>query len=236
MTRPEAHRLLSYLASRDWLIRLKRGLYSLVPLSAEHPKMWIEHPWLVAVRIYGPDCYLGGWSACEHWELTDQTFRDTMVVTSQRIRRRKEVITGFPILARQRKPEALFGITQSWCMNVKMPFSDPSRTLVDVMADPTMGGGMRHVGDMLETYFYSEHLDEDLLCDYIEQFGNRTIFKRLGYLSEIYNVGSDDLARRCREGMSSGVGLLDPTSPARGPILRKWNLRVNSSVAPGPYF
>ena len=33
LTKTRTHRLLSYLADRGWLLRLRRGLYSLVPLE-----------------------------------------------------------------------------------------------------------------------------------------------------------------------------------------------------------
>ena len=28
---------------------------------------------MVAAKLFGPDCYLGGWTACEHWDLTDHS-------------------------------------------------------------------------------------------------------------------------------------------------------------------
>src|SRR5215831_10401610 len=66
-TRP----LLAYLARRGWLSRVRRGLYVAVPLDARRPGEWVEDPWVVAERIFSP-CYVGGWSACQHWDLTEQ--------------------------------------------------------------------------------------------------------------------------------------------------------------------
>ena len=46
MTR--THRLLAYLAQRGWLLRLRRGLYSLVPLEAAHASEWVKtRGWLL---------------------------------------------------------------------------------------------------------------------------------------------------------------------------------------------
>lgn len=58
-------RLLGYLARRGWLSRIRRGLYVAVPLDTRRPGEWVEDPWVVAERVFGP-CYIGGWSACEH--------------------------------------------------------------------------------------------------------------------------------------------------------------------------
>ena len=69
-----ANRLLAYLASRGWLTRVAFGLYAVPPLEADDPGRWREDPWVLANKRYSP-CYIGGWSACEHWDLTEQIFK-----------------------------------------------------------------------------------------------------------------------------------------------------------------
>ena len=49
----------------------------------------------MASRLFGPECYIGGWSACEHWSLTDQLFLTTVVVTTRRVRSSDTEIQGF---------------------------------------------------------------------------------------------------------------------------------------------
>ena len=88
LSAPECHRLLSYLSGRGWLTRIRRGLYGLVSLDTTHPHEWVGDPWVLAAKLYGPSYYIGGWSACEYWDLTEQLFRETVVVTSRRARRR----------------------------------------------------------------------------------------------------------------------------------------------------
>ena len=44
--------------------------------------------------------------------------------------------------------------------------SDPSRTIVDVLDDPSLGGGIRNVADVLREYFQGEHRDDELLVEY----------------------------------------------------------------------
>jgi len=70
---PRAGRLLIYWASRGWLSRIRRGFYIPVPLSAQHPSSRREDPWIIAMQLYRT-AYIGGWSACEHWALTEQIF------------------------------------------------------------------------------------------------------------------------------------------------------------------
>ena len=76
---PRTSRPLAYLAEREWLARIRRGLYAPVPLDAAIPSEWREDAWLVALHTFEP-CYIGGWkscrlTACEHWHLTEQIFR-----------------------------------------------------------------------------------------------------------------------------------------------------------------
>ena len=111
-----------------------------------------------------------------------------------------------------------------------MNVSDPSRTLVDVLDAPELGGGIRHVAEVLDSYFNSEHLDESLLLGYAGRLGNRTVFKRLGYLLETLGIEAPGLVQACREQMSSGISLLDPSMPSRGPTRRRWNLRLNATI------
>jgi predicted transcriptional regulator of viral defense system len=53
--------------------RIARGFYVPVPLESPNPDMPLEDPWLVGMRLYSP-CYIGGWSAAEYTDLTEQIF------------------------------------------------------------------------------------------------------------------------------------------------------------------
>ena len=232
---PRTHRLLSYLADRGWLLRLRRGLYSLVPLEASRAGDWVEDPWVVASSLYGPSCYIGGWSACEHWDLTEQLFRETVVVTTRRVRGSETEVQGFTFRVKMIREDRFFGTRAVWRGRTRVYVSDPSRTVADLMSDPSLGGGIRHVAEVLEAYFDSAYVDESLLADYVDRLGNRTAFKRLGYLAELLDLGSPVLLEFCRDRMSSGISLLDPSQPARGRQLRRWNLQANARVSPGSF-
>ena len=67
--RGETQRLLAHLTAQGWLVRVTRGLYATVPLDAAQPDQWQVESWAVASTVFAP-CYIGGWSACEYWELT----------------------------------------------------------------------------------------------------------------------------------------------------------------------
>jgi len=84
---------LGYLARRGWLSRVKRGLYVSVPLGTVNPQKYRDNPWIVANRIFAP-CCIGGWSAAEYWEITDQIFNSVFVFTARMFRKKKCYYSG----------------------------------------------------------------------------------------------------------------------------------------------
>jgi predicted transcriptional regulator of viral defense system len=229
VSQEEASQLLGYLARRGWLSRVRRGLYVAVPLDARHSGEWIEDPWVVADRVFSP-CYIGGWSACEYWDLIEQVFRTLLVVTVRRVRNRHEEIQGIPFRLTIRNEKAFFGTVPVWRGQNKVAVSDPSRTVIDVLDDPGLGGGIRTVADVLAEYLRSEHRDDQRLVDYGDRLGNRAVFKRLGYLLEHGQVQASDLLEACLARRSRGLAKLDPAVNAPGRIVRRWGLRVNVAL------
>jgi len=95
-----------------------------------------------------------------------------------------------------------------------------------------MGGGIRHSAEMIKAYFDSEHRDDERLLDYAEKLGNRSVFKRLGFIVETLNFSAPEIIDRCLILKSSGLTSLDPSVPRKGRIVKRWNLRVNIDLKP----
>lgn len=224
-----AKRLVQHWASRGWLTRIKKGLYSTVPLEALLPKERKEDPWVVAASVFKP-CYIGGWSACEHWGFTDQLFKDVVVFSGQDVRKRKNVIQGTTYIVKGIKKIKIFGTKPIWRGQLKILVSDLERTIIDVLDEPTLGGGIRHVALMVSEYFSRAEKNENNLIEYIKRHGNHAIFKRLGYLIEIKKIYAPNVLKQCSRFQSSGYSKLDPSLPAKGKYLRRWNLRLNADL------
>jgi len=225
-------RFLAYLADAGWLTRIKRGLYATVPLDVVEPAAWREDPWIVAAKLFSP-FYIGGWSACEHWGLTDQIFKETVVVSGRTIRRRHMEIQGVPFYIKVVDRDKIFGTETVWRGRTRVFVSDPVRTVVDILDDPKIAGGIRHVADIIKAYLSHERRNDSLLLEYAHKLGNRTVFKRLGYLLEAAKVNDVTLIETCHKAISSGISLLDPSAPRKGRFVRRWNLRVNVTVDSG---
>lgn len=225
-------RLLAYLADAGWLVRIRRGLYSTVPLDVAEPGAWREDPWIVAAKVFSP-FYIGGWSACEHWGLTDQIFNETVVVSAKTVRRSRMEINGVSFYVKVVGLEKIFGTETVWRGRTRVSVSDPARTVVDILDDPRIAGGIRHVSDVLRTYLSHERRNDTLLLEHANRLGNRSVFKRLGYLLEVAKMDDGGLIAACHVAKSSGISLLDPSAPKKGRFLRRWNLRLNVTLDTG---
>jgi len=224
--RRAAAKLLSRWKQQGWLRRIGHGLYVPVPLDLAGSEQVLTDPWVLAPTLFNP-CYIGGWTAAHHWELTEQLFNETLVFTARRVTRRRVVAQGAVFLLHRIKPKRLFGLKTLWRGSVKVSISDPPRTLIDMIAAPEVGGGIDHVADSLAAYFHTKKADRNLLIHYAGQFDNGVVFKRLGYLAET-RLHDDKLAAACRSRLTQGYASLDPTlAPKR--LVTSWRLWVPSA-------
>jgi predicted transcriptional regulator of viral defense system len=103
MERTSAAKQLARWHLQGLLRRLRRGVYAPVPLTALGQEQVLEDPWVVVPELFGP-AYIGGWSAAEHWGLTEQLFRSVCVVTARQVRGKEQTVQGVPfVLKRARR-------------------------------------------------------------------------------------------------------------------------------------
>ncbi len=225
----DAAKMLSRWSRKGWLSRVKRGLYIPVPLESRTADVPLEDPWLIAERLYIP-CYIGGWSAAEYWDLTEQIFRTVVVMTTQKPRDRSPTIRGTNFMLRTVSEKAMFGFQSVWRGQTKILVSDPTRTMLDMLNDPSLGGGIRSTADMLRNYLRSENKNLELLTEYAERFGNGAVFKRLGFLLERSAPDEVKAIDKCRTRLTTGNAKLDPKLRA-DKLITRWRLWLPESWA-----
>ena len=227
MSSTDAAKLLSRWAKKGWLSRVYRGLYIVIPLESRSADMPLENPWVIAEKLFSP-CYIGGWSAAENWGLTEQIFRKLIVMTTQKPRRSMCAIKGTEFLLRRIPPKAMFGLKPLWQGQVKVLVSDPARTIVDMLGDPALGGGIRTVAEMFSNYLKFETKDIELILQYAKQLGNGAVFKRLGFMLERFAPQEKDAIARCLAALTKGNTKLDSKLPAEK-LITRWRLWVPES-------
>jgi len=226
-SRNTAHQTLSRLERKGWLRRLRRGVYAVVPLTSLDGEPSTDNPWAVAMDLFDP-AFISGWSAAEHWDLTEQVFNTVAVVTTTRQRQTMHKMGGVSYRSRTVRPDRFFGARTEWFGSAPVKVADPSRTLIDIADLPSFGGGGRHMIDVVRAYWRSDHQDPPLLLDYARRYDRGTVLKRLGFLAEILDAPVDDAwLQTCRASISQGVINLDPAAPPRERIFSRWHMRDN---------
>ncbi len=224
VTSTDAAKMLSRWAKKGWVSRVRRGLYIPVPLESRTADVPIEDPWLIAERLFAP-CYIGGWSAAEYLDMTEQIFSTVLVMTVQKPRNRRPKIKETVYRLRTVSERALFGLKPVWRGQVKILVSDPTRTVLDMLYDPFLGGGIRSTKDMFINYLRSENKNLDLMIEYAERLGNGAVFKRLGFLMEIIAPDEMDVIDKCRDRLTAGNTRLDPKLKSTK-LITRWRMWV----------
>ncbi len=216
---------------QGWLSRVKRGVYVPVPVESVSTQRALEDAWIVIPDLFGP-AYVGGWSAAEHWDLTEQVFRDICVFTTRPVAQRHQLIHNIPFVVTHFAPNKQFGTKTVWKKEKKLSVSDPTRTVVDMLANPWAGGGIEHVIDCFRAYVKSDHVNPKQVIDYAERLGNAAVFKRLGYLAEQLLSADHFLVTACKSRLSKGNAQLDPALKG-DKLVTRWRLFVPTMLSFG---
>jgi len=227
---PKVAKMLSLWAKKGWLSRIRRGIYIPIPLESRTVDTVLEDPWIIAEKLFAP-CYIGGWSAAEYWGLTEQIFRTILIMTQQKPRNRSLVIKGTKFLLRTISDKAMFGIKPVWKGQVKVSVSDPTRTIIDMLNDPQLGGGIRSTMDIFINYLKSEKANMDLVLEYAKQLGVGAVYKRLGFLLERFAPDKKTAINICQLSLTAGNTKIDPKSRQSGTdrLITRWRLWIPES-------
>jgi predicted transcriptional regulator of viral defense system len=226
--RADASKQLSRWTKQGWLRRVGRGRYVPAALDLLESKHVLDDPWVLVPALYAPG-YIGGRTAAEHWDLTEQLFRDIVVMTAQTVREKHQVRHGAQFTLYHIPESRIFGTKTVWRGRSKVQVSDIHRTIVDMLDNPGLGGGIQHVADCLVAYMKRSDRNNDALLKYAEALGNGAIFKRLGFLAE---QRADPLAEDSGSRLTKGNARLDPALECSR-LVSRWRLWVPESWVRG---
>lgn len=223
LNRTEAAQRLSRWAEQGWLTRVGRGAYVAASIDTMGSDRVLDDPWVLVPALFAP-AYIGGRTAAEHWDLTEQIFKDILVMTAQAVRQRRQERHGALFSLKHIDERKLFGTKSVWRHQTRVPVSDVHRTVIDMLDDSAVGGGIQHVADCLAAYLRRDDRDDEKLIEYAVRLGNGAVFKRLGFLAERLPDGIE-LARLCTPHLTGGHAKLDPAQDGSH-VVTNWRLRV----------
>ncbi|MCY4159541.1 MAG: type IV toxin-antitoxin system AbiEi family antitoxin domain-containing protein [Bacteroidetes bacterium] len=227
--RPTASKLLSRWRSQGWLRRAGPGVYVQVPIEYIEFEQVLTDPWILVPELFNP-AYVAGRTAAEYWGLTEQIFLDLVVMTGQPVKEKYQKRLGLRFTLKHICSGKIFGMKHVWNETIRIAVSDVHRTMLDILDDPELGGGIQHVEDCFSEYLRHEHRNDKELISYASRLGNGAVFKRLGFLAE-RKPNCTYLMDACKEGMTKGNAKLQPGVP-NPRLVSKWRLWVPESWAP----
>jgi len=213
------------LARAGWLVRLTAGRYAIVPLSSGNEATPQVNRYVVAREVLGDTpYYISHESAMDVHNMLTRPVTKVIVTTPRRLVRRD--ILGVPYHFVYAPPSALWGCEPVWVTPYEqVTVSNLERTILDGLARPDLCAGVSQVATGL--WMRQDDFDWDRLAHYVQKLGRRAVAQRLGYLLELYELGTPSLIESLQAMASASYVRLDPLLPDSGPYLARWRLRLN---------
>jgi predicted transcriptional regulator of viral defense system len=225
LTVPLASSLLHKARKRGLVSQLKRGLFVIVPPELGSSAEYAGNPYLIARYLVGDaPYYLSHTSAMElHRMVTQPQF---VIFVSSTKRLPKQTLHGTQFRFVFMKTKDFFGNTKHWVTKQEsVEISDLERTVLDGLRHPEYCGGITDVAKGL----WMRHADISLtkLLDYANCLHVGSIYRRLGYLLELFSIATEAELRSLRNSLTATYVPLDPSLPSEGPHVAKWGLQLN---------
>jgi len=217
--------LIAKLMHKKWLVRINRGTYLILPLSAGKEAEYSENWFAVAKYLIEPAVYyLSHFSALEIHEMTTQPVLTVFISTP--VRRIPKEIAGATYRFISTRSDDMWGTEDIWVtQSQRVTVSDLERTILDCLDRPDLCGGIIEVARGL--WAIRQRVDYAKLAEYTKRLGRKSVAKRLGFLLETFGLDTPDALDAVRGLLTSSYTLLDPTLPATGRYVGKWRVRAN---------
>jgi predicted transcriptional regulator of viral defense system len=220
-----ARTLVHKLVGRGVATRLRPGVFQLVPLELGQESEYLGNPYVVARELMsGKPYYLSHASAMDIHNMVTQPQLVVCVTSPKPMRGRSILGTEFRFI--RCKPEHFFGTTDHWVSKQeKVTISDLERTVLDGLRQPEHCGGMTEVAKGL--WIRRSDMNVNRLVEYAVRLNVGAVMRRLGFLLEVYDLGTAAHKDRLREHTGGSYSLLDPVLPPQGKHTARWHLRLN---------
>jgi predicted transcriptional regulator of viral defense system len=231
-SRHHANKMLARLNQKRWVLRLRRGLYLLLPLEAGVERTYTVHPFRIAPYLATPYA-IAYWTALQHYGYTEQIPGTVFVTTTTAQASTTLSIEALGLFYRMvmLAPHKFFGHRRIWVEGHAVLLTDTAKTVVDCLDHPEHCGGIVEAAKGLYESLTRSEVMPRTLTAYAERMRNGAIVKRLGYLSELLGLPVAEEIERWQAALPAGYSHLDPLAGDHGPFNGRWQLRLNRTPA-----
>lgn len=217
--------LLTDMTRRGLLMRVKRGLYHVIPYEKDPDSFMPDWHLLPEYLVEDGEYYIGYYSALQIHNLITQPSLQEQIVVSKQQRPSVLKIKNIPFQFIFHNEKHFFGKKKIWVDDYNKVFcSDLEKTIVDCLFKPDYAEGIVEVARAI--YISREKIRFDLLLEYIIKFNSQAVIKRLGFLLELLEIKTV-ITAELEKLKTSSVVLLDTELPKGGKIKTKWSIMQN---------
>ena len=220
--------LLSDMARRGLLMRVKRGLYYVIPYEQNAETFMPDWHLLAEHLVQDAKYYIGYYSALQVYNLITQPSLKEQIVVSRQVRpsviKVKEV--QFQFIYHNEKH--FFGTKKIWIDNFnKVVCSDLEKTIIDCLFKPDYAGGIVEIARAI--YISRDKIKFTVLLEYAIKFNSQDVIKRLGFILEILKIETN-IIEDLQKLKTSSVVIFDTELPKSGKIKTRWSIQQNIEI------
>ncbi|HRE50160.1 MAG TPA: type IV toxin-antitoxin system AbiEi family antitoxin [Flavitalea sp.] len=221
--------LLSDMTKRGLLMRVKDGLYYIIPFEA-NPETFMPEWHLLAKYLVGDaEHYIGYYSALQLHDLITQPSLKEQIVVSKQINPSELLIKNVSFQFIYHNKRHFFGYKKMWADNFnKVRCSDLEKTIIDCLFKPNYAGGIVEITKAIN--LSREKISYEKLLKYVKQFNSQAVIKRLGFLLEILEINTN-ITDELRDLRSNSYAILDTELPKDGKYISRWRILQNIETA-----
>lgn len=228
-SKPAVRRLLSDMTDRGLLLRLKNGLYCIIPYD-QNASTFFPNSHLIAQHLVtDTDFYIGYYSALEiHSLITQPSLREQIVVDKQ-VKPSSLTIKGYKFQFIYHNAEHFFGAKDIWIDSFnKVLCSELEKTFIDCLYKPDYAGGVTEIAKAI--FKAREKIDYIKLYNYSIQFNAQSVIKRLGFLLELLSINTP-IVERLQQLKTKSIIPLEPSYEKKGKLISRWSIRQNIEIS-----
>jgi predicted transcriptional regulator of viral defense system len=217
--------LLSDMTKRGLLMRLKKGLYYIIPYEQDSETFMPDWHLIAEHLVNDAEHYIGYYSAMQiHNLITQPSFKEQIVV-SQQIRPSSIKIKDVLFQFIYHNENHFFGTRKIWVDSFhKVTCSDLEKTIIDCLFKPDYAGGIAEIAKAL--YISKDIIRYDILYEYAVKFNSQAVIKRLGFLLDLLEI-ENEIIERLQILRTKSYVLLDTELPKTGKMVSRWSIQQN---------
>ena len=218
-------RLLSDMTKRGLLMRVKEGLYYIIPFEQD-PKTFMPDWHLLSQYLVGDvEYYIGYFSALQIHNLTTQPNLREQIVVKKQIKPSALFVKEIPFQFIYHNEKHFFGNKKTWIDSFnRVQCSDLEKTIIDCLFKPEYASGITEIAKAI--YKIKDKIDYSKIVQYAKRFDSQAVIKRLGFLLELLEV-KNAMVDELQKLRTNSTVLLEPSYPKEGKTIYRWAIRQN---------